>query len=198
MARYSFAERARGGEHVLAIRRVVVVLKVQPDLPGRDRGHEPFSGRSRRQGGLERRDVAVDELGSAPVDWPIAGGKGQAAARTRRVLGIKVRKHSPFDLTRHRPLLAVEACQSLGGVCRKASATHLAVAWHVDADLDLAADGLAHRGVDPLGGARLRQHLPLIATLDQVQDVLRARQTARVRGQDALVTAFHSGLHAVR
>jgi hypothetical protein len=85
---------------------------------------------------------------------------------------------------------AVESSQALCRVARKSHPTHLAVGWDVNPDPSLLVDHRLHRFLDQPICTRTRQHLALISPFDQVQDLARTWQAARMGGQNAFGTAL--------
>ena len=94
----------------------------------------------------------------------------------------------PFSAARGSGSMPVDAMTDVGGVGRLA---HLAVADDVDAGRDLLGDDLIHR----LGGRGLElrgvDRLALFAAENEVDQRLRPRQAAGVRGENSVGAGFH-------
>ncbi len=141
------------------------------------------------------REVAVERAAVLVAQRPDAAGKRNAGEIAADAREIRMRQHIAPDhdvvalLGGARVGLdAGDAMADVGGVGRLA---HLAVADDVDAGRDLLRDdivdglcglGLEHRGVDTLA---------LLLGDDEIDQRLRPRQAAGVRGENAIGAGFH-------
>jgi len=180
---------------VLVGRRVELVGLEERDDPRRRGVHERADHRLAGDRLLQAGEVALQRLAVLIGDRAAAdraqvlggralGGKPVAEARVRVEVGRG----------RARDVADLEATQAVADERRVADLAHLAVGDDVDAGVDLMLDAVLDRRPDDALVLVTVDHLAAILGEDLVDDVLRARQAADVRGEDAtlLLHAAHS------
>jgi hypothetical protein len=73
---------------------------------------------------------------------------------------------------------------------------HLAIADDVEAGVDLLAHAIAHRVAHPFGIGLLVDRVAVHARQHQLEQIVRPRQAADVRGQDTFGAEFHFSIPA--
>ena len=153
---------------------------------------------------LERVELGLERILPLVLDRPGANHQGAAAARTdllrhgRLVVFREVpRLAGVGERTRPVALALLQAAQTRRRVGDEARLAHLAVVDDIDAGGDLLAHGVAHRLPHALGVGLLVDRLAVHPRQHQLEQVLRTRQAADVRGQDAIGAQFHISIPVV-
>ena len=180
--------RVRERFEVLVARLVVLVRLEERDDPRRRGVHETAGDVGALERVREDGEVAPERLGMLVGD--------RAAADGAEVLGCRARLREPVaepgigvevGRGRARHVADLEAAEPVTDVGCVADLAHLAVAHEVDACLDLVAHALLDCFADGAVVGVPVDGLALVLGEDLVDDRLRSRQAADVRGQNAAV-----------
>ena len=185
--------RVRERFEVLVARVVVLVRLEERDDAGRRGVHEPAGDVRALECVREDGEVAPERLGMLVGD--------RAAADGSEVLRRRARLREPVAEPgvgvqvgggRARHVADLETAEPVTDVGCVADLAHLAVAHEVDASLDLVADALPDCVADGAVVGVPVDGLSLVLGENVLDDGLRSRQAADVRGQNAAVRGHGS------